>query len=520
MAVSERLAPSTTAPPAPRAGALGRRAWKLTRRWLYVIHRWAGIATCLLCAMWFVSGVVMMYVPFPSVTERERMAFSAPVDWAQVRVAPDAAVRAAGFAEPTQVRLTMFRGTPVYRVAAGRKSATVSAVDGLPLGRTGAEGALDVVRRARPDAPNPTIRSVRSDQWTVAQGFTPHRPLWRVDLGDRVGTQLYVSSRTGEIVDDTTRGERFWNWLGAVPHWIYFEAIRRDGPSWRQWVMWTSGPTAVGAVLGIWIGILRLRLRRRYAGDRVSPYAGWMKWHHVSGLVAGLFVVTWLFSGWLSVNPFGWFDRQPASKAGTLAYLGGSRPGGLPAFSPDPAVLRGLPAGWAREARLAGFAGRPLWVLQDAGLRRRVFDGRSGAEVRLSDAEVFAAAARLVPGARVVHAERLTAEDDYWYTHGGERPTGRLPMLRVRFDDRERTWAHIDPQTGEVVNRSGASARTYRWLFNALHDFDLRFLLHHRPLWDLVVLALSAGGLIVSVSGVVIGWRRLGRKLASARAPG
>ena len=32
------------------------------KRWWYVTHRWLGIALCLLFAMWFVSGVVMMYV--------------------------------------------------------------------------------------------------------------------------------------------------------------------------------------------------------------------------------------------------------------------------------------------------------------------------------------------------------------------------------------------------------------------------------------------------------------------------
>ena len=32
------------------------------------------IVTCLLFAMWFVSGVVMMYVAFPQLTTRERLA--------------------------------------------------------------------------------------------------------------------------------------------------------------------------------------------------------------------------------------------------------------------------------------------------------------------------------------------------------------------------------------------------------------------------------------------------------------
>ena len=36
-------------------------------------------------------------------------------------------------------------------------------------------------------------------------------------------------------------------------------------------------------------------------------------------------------------------------------------------------------------------------------------------------------------------------------------------------------------------------------------------LLAYRPAWDLVVIVLSLAGLVISVSGVVIGWRRLVR---------
>ena len=84
--------------------------------------------------------------------------------------------------------------------------------------------------------------------------------------------------------------------------------------------------------------------------------------------------------------------------------------------------------------------------------------------------------------------------------------------VRAGFDDTDKTWLHIDPVTGEILGRTSDSGRLYRWLFNALHDFDLRFLLHHRPVWDILLWALSVGGMIISVSGVVIGWRRLGRK--------
>ena len=498
----------------PQLGASwSAAAWKLTRRWLYILHRWIGIVTCLFCAVWFFSGVVMMYVPYPGLTERDRMAFSQDIDWGQIAVSPDAALKAAGAkAFPAQFRLSMLQGRPVYRLNDGKARVTVSAVDGEVVGPVGAASALGIVRRLRPEAVHARVKTLVHDQWTVAQGFDPHRPLHKVSLHDPAGTQLYVSSRTGEVVTDTTATERFWNWLGSVPHWIYPTVLRQFGEAWRQVIMWTSGPALIGCVMGIWVGILRLRVKRRYAQGRVSPYRGWMKWHHIAGLIAGLTLTTWMFSGWLSVNPFHWFEREAASPAAAAAYAGHDL---APVFAGDAAPLRAIDARGVREARLYWFDGRPLLALERPDLSESVVDARSGQPVSLSEVEIFAAAARTAPGSAMTIRERLTGEDDYWYSHQNER---RLPVLRAGFDDAAGTWLHIDPTTGEILGSTSASGRLYRWLFNALHDFDLRFLLHHRPVWDILLWALSVGGMIISISGVVIGWRRLGRKFASSAA--
>jgi hypothetical protein len=79
----------------------------------------------------------------------------------------------------------------------------------------------------------------------------------------------------------------------------------------------------------------------------------------------------------------------------------------------------------------------------------------------------------------------------------------------VRFDDERHTWFHLDPLTGQILDRSTRTNRVYRWLYNGLHSFDIWWLWQRRPLWDICVIAFSLGGLLLSVIGVVIGWRRL-----------
>ncbi|RZN17536.1 hypothetical protein CWO90_37390 [Bradyrhizobium sp. Leo121] len=82
-------------------------------------------------------------------------------------------------------------------------------------------------------------------------------------------------------------------------------------------------------------------------------------------------------------------------------------------------------------------------------------------------------------------------------------------MLRVGFEDAAQSWFYIDPRNGDILGRVDKSRRTYRWLFNAMHSLDFPLLLRHRPAWDTVMVLLSLIGIVVSTSGIVIGWRRL-----------
>jgi len=46
---------------------------------LVVIHRWLGIGLGPLLVMWFATGIVMHFVPFPSQSQSERVAGLSPL---------------------------------------------------------------------------------------------------------------------------------------------------------------------------------------------------------------------------------------------------------------------------------------------------------------------------------------------------------------------------------------------------------------------------------------------------------
>lgn len=479
------------------------------RRWLYLLHRWLGIATVLLVALWFVSGLVMMYVGYPSFTDEERLQRLPTPEWSLLRIDPNAAMAAAGLGRyPARLWLEADRGEPVYRIRAeAGKLHSVSARTGHLIRDMSPNEALKVVR-ALPDGENASgLDTVWNDQWTVAGRYDSLRPLHRFALNDAADTELYVSARSGEVALETTARERGWNWLGAVLHWVYFTELREHPRLWRQWVLWLAAFSLLVAVSGLWIGISRLRLRRPYpdrqtGGHRYSPYRGWALWHHWSGVAAGVVMCTWLLSGWLSLNPNEWFSRSGLGAEQRVEYAGHR----APTFPASAEQLQNL-AGTARRLELQWVAGRPqvLQFLDERSLQVLTPDGE---RMSWQPEMLVRQAGRLFPGVPV-QWQWLRQEDHYWYSHHHQRP---LPVLRLQFADPDATWLHIDPASGAILNQLDRSSRGYRWWFNALHSFDFLWLLQRRPAWDVVVWLLSLAGLVICFSGAVIGWRRLQRK--------
>jgi hypothetical protein len=113
-----------------------------TMRALILLHRWLGVAISLLFAMWFSTGIVMHFVPFPALTEAERIDGLAPIDLSQVPYDPAAAVNASGIKDATRVRLLQRSDGPVY-VVTGRSGVSPVRADDLTNGKIRTTGADD-----------------------------------------------------------------------------------------------------------------------------------------------------------------------------------------------------------------------------------------------------------------------------------------------------------------------------------------------------------------------------------------
>jgi hypothetical protein len=484
---------------------------------LVTLHRWLGVFLCLLVAAWFASGAVLMYVPFPSLSDEDRIAASADLNTSAVTVSPVEVIRSASTSGPIdRIRLIARGERPLYVLEPrGAPVLAIWADDGRSAAvRTAAEAA-DIVLEFS-GAPIDRIEGpLDFDQWIVHQGFDRQRPYFRVHLDDPEKTVVYVSQRSGEILQRTSRVERAWNYVGAVVHWIYPTVLRRHWAAWDQVVWWLSLIGIGVAILGIWLGVDRLLAALRSRNRRFTPFRGWMKWHHLLGLFAGAFVLTWMFSGWLSMDHGRVFSMPDPAQARVDDFRGISIAQAANSVSVD--SIRRL--GALRELEIAAVAQSPVIITRSAGEQTICLAGTHWpcSATVLPDAQIVTAVRQAWPEFGVASAKYIAPNDTYRQVR-----QSRLPetTIRVELDDPEATWVHVDAASGVILAVEDRGRRLYRWLYHGLHSWDFPWLIERRPLWDALMLSLLALGFAFSVTGAYLGAKRLLRTVTSPRHSG
>jgi iron complex outermembrane recepter protein len=465
-------------------------------------HRWLGIASCVLFLIWFVSGITMMYARMPQLTAEERLSRLPVLNWSQVQLTAAEAWRqvVARGAPWKSASLTTIAGEPSYRfIDSQGAKVIVSASTGAVRRAASPEVSLHSVAAFSPNGVCQFQSTLTTpDQWTVQRTYTDHLPIHRFQCAE--GHTIYASGQTGEVILETTPKGRLLAWISAIPHWLYLRAIRVYADEWRLGVIWLSGIGTVMAILGLLVGLWRYSPSRRYRmrelGPRTSPYLGPKRWHHVIGLVFGLTVITFTLSGMLSLNPGRWSTGSSPSPKQLLAFQGGPI---------DPASFHNLartaPA-WrdAKELEFARLWGEP--VAKSGGVYYRL----DGTPQPAPSTGTLRQAVENATSAKVVSERTLSRYEAYYYDRKLRKP---LPVMEFKTNDAAATWFYVDPSSGVPVNRYEWTGRWERWLYHGLHSLDLPWLWERRPLWDIVVILFSIGGIVVSWTGIQIGYERL-----------
>jgi hypothetical protein len=476
-------------------------------RYLILIHRYLGTGIGILMVGWCLTGVVMMYVRYPLLSQTERLRRLQPLDWRGCCVVKAASLPDDAAFEGFQIE--SLAGRPVLHVRlAGRSGQLLDLIDGHAIAAVSQQQAADIAIRYRPETVDRSnagtvqrprlIGLITYDQWTVSGEFNRLRPLYRFALDDPSGTQVYVSAKTGQVVQVTTQHQRFWNWLGTVPHWLYFAQLRHDAAVWIQIVIWTSTAGCFLVLFGIYIG-LRQFLRR--PAGRWSAYRGLLYWHHLPGVIFGVFALTWVASGLVSMNPWGFLDSTGDNSA--VDNLIGRPTSGTEVQQ----ALHFLQA--ASLPQVVAVDSTRLWgqlylvETRTDGARARISADGSPAALAASD---WRKIAQTLGGTIGTRPELMTAGDAYYYSRPGVAVP--FPVYRIVLNDEHSTRLYMDPVTGIPVNIIDRDGRWYRWLHVGLHTLDFSAATRSRPVWDVMMLALLAGVTMICGTGTWLGWRR------------
>ena len=527
------------------------------KRLLFEIHRWVGVVLALFMLLWFFSGLVIVFTGQLSLSRNAQLAhaesLSPETGWLSLGEAWDRSAdarKAAARAESTgrgsedhrngergseerskegkagngrgkgaggntivEARLLRQSDKPVWLVEDGRnRRFAISALDGK-LHEVTEDEALEIATRwlAHENKSNVELKYLDTiDSSSSLRNQQSLRPFHRIAVKDGAGTELLISARSGEVLQAASRLDRALYYAG---NWLHlFRPL--DAIGWgearRDILTWLGFFAFAGALTGMIVGWLRWRPgwfgKHTYSEGRTQPYrAFWFKWHFWSGLLGGTLAVLWAFSGYLDNNPFKLFSEGNTSREELSKFIGPDVPPAMRHWKPAPLADESADVVELKWRRL----GDQSVLIASTRDGQRLPQETEGSVKKFDNATLQTAVNRLANGAPISRTVVLNEYDDYYYLrHHRDAAEKPLPVVRVELGDAVATHYYIDPQDGRLLLKRDRSSRAMRWLYSAIHHWDFGWL-YKRPFWDIWMVIWVSFGLVLSLTAVVVGWKRL-----------
>ncbi len=498
---------------------------RLISKFMYAAHRILGTVLCLVFLMWFLSAFVMMYHRFPRVgasqiSERSELLSATdarqwyPVDSALLCLPND--FRVSG------LTLSRYLGQTKFTASSGRKQVEVpvSPEETLLSGDERLQRILQVWGQGQAVERIDTLTEL--DQFVPFGRMKEQLPIYRYNFSGPEEYQLYIGSTTGDILQFTDKDQRFWAWLGAIPHWIYFTWLRQNQVAWTQTVIWSSGIGCLMVIAGMWVGIDVWRKNRRASkrsGIDIKPYRKrWYRLHYTFGLVFGIICLTFAFSGMMSMMDTPQWIHHTTMTVSPTRVLQSAKPSPEEYLLDYRKVLAAYPQ--AKEMTWNNFRNHPYYtvtgedfqafvdatdtVVKPLSLTREEIE-EGVRQVYLADS-VFGGT---VPDMEI---ESIDHYETYYRNmsnmlHGAEQ----LPVWKISVSDPDNSTFYVQPKTGSVRYVS-TSSRWHYWMYTALHRMRIGALNENTFLRKTVLWVLLLGGTVVSATGVVLGVNYVRRK--------
>ncbi len=393
---------------------------------------------------------------------------------------------------------------PVYHFVSHNGKVISKYADNGELISITKEKALSIAKENLKITEKGTVNTLTElDQWIPRTRFLKHMPIFKVDFENDDKTYTYVSSLTGEILASNNSKERFWSWLGAIPHWIYFKDIRIHNTFWYQLIVWLSALGFIMVITGIFTGIVRYKKKPKANFKRFKNK--WYNFHYYFGLLFGTFICTWIFSGWMSMTPFSWTPSTSLSKTELKYWQKGSFTLNNIHQEEWNNFLHQISNSEFQEANFSYFNGSVFSTVYSH--KQETLFNLSEPKVIPETEDYIKIIESFPTNISITKTTLLKTYDNYYYSRHNSK---KLPVLRI--DTNTETSYYIDPETTKVIYKCSTKNRIQRWIYHGLHSLDFSFLTWNRPLWDIVLIVLLIGGSVVCFTGTVMGIKFLRRK--------
>lgn len=445
----------------------------------------------------------MMYRSFPSLSSKERIEIS-EYNKASHVLQPNLVFQDTCSAEIQNLRLNFQLGKPVYHLTT-KEGEMISrrADNGADLDITQTK-ALQIASFNTGINTSAAVNSITElDQWIPRTKYLNHLPIYKIEYKNEDKTFVYVSSVTGEILNLNTNDERFWAWIGAIPHWIYFRDIRVNGALWSQLVIWLAFLGLIMTVTGIVTGLVRYKKKPKAKFKRFKNK--WYNFHYYIGLFFGLFVFTWIFSGLMSMTPFDWTPSAQLNENESDKWVGENYT--LNSFNTTAweNLIEFTQENKFKEITFKPFNGA-LFIHQELLNDQKLLNLENPEQLpQQEDYELMINS--FSSGESVKQITFLTEYDNYYYSRHNEK---ELPVIKYEMSNR--TY-YVNPKRAKVIYKCETEHKLQRWVYNGLHSLDFSFIAWKRPLWDIVLIILLVGGTIISFTGTALGIKFIKRKI-------
>ncbi len=543
---------------------------KILTKIMYTLHRILGTLLSILFLVWFLSAFVMMYHGFPRVTTNEQIQkfdqLSAVVD--SLPSIEKITAQLPNNEKIKGVTLNSKKGEMSFHIRTTNDNYDIAALSTRASTQPTDTKNIEETAALWCNAPVSHIDTLHKlDQWIPYGELKTELPIYKFYFNDKDRHQLYISSQSGEVLQFTTKSERFWAWVGPIPHWVYFTWLKQNEELWSTTIITLAAIGCLMVIAGMWVTVDVWRKTRRSRRNRFSPYRKrWYHWHYVTGIIFGIFVLTFTFSGMMSVADIPeWIAKSTLKNPVKTLHAKAPLPD---SYALDyRSVLKAYPK--TKQLQWSNFRAHPYYTLNDGQnelyidasdtlirplqltekeIRKAVEsvylaknkdghssdkkskskdsvlaekqDGKENVERRMhahenkSNEKQHKEATKPDKQEKSVpmHIELLNHYETY-YRDMSRMYRGRslLPVWKISVDDADGSVFYIHPETGNIryVN---TTARWKYWTYTALHRFRFPGLNSNGILRKTLLWVILAGGTIVSITGVALSVTYIRRK--------